>query len=170
MTTIKDQYEVWTEAAYEYVRDSLRRNPTVGLRGREGVKQIEIGIPDTEDIARHPAGLPVIWITPTSDQPTRDGHYLRHEIRLEVHVFSPVPFQPPGQFVDGQKRHRQFAGRVYNEVLALRDGGQTQGHWRTLEPGGASIHEGAIGSESHATLHTMRPFTFTHERLFISGD
>lgn len=168
MTTTTDTYDVWSEAAIEYVRDQLKTNTTTGIGRGEGIQSIEIGIPDLENIASHPEGLPVLWLTIKSDQLGRSAGYVTHRLKVDVHTFSATPRGNQAQYADGQKQHRKIVGRVYNEVLELRDGGKAAGHWLTLDPDGSLQHEG-VAMPDRAILHSILPIAFTRDRAWIQG-
>lgn len=168
MTTVKDNYDEWTEAAFEYVRDSLRTNTRVGIAGEMGVRAIEVGIPDLELLARHPESLPQVWVAPRVDRLSRSAGYIVHRLQLEVHVLTSTARSTSASVADGQKRHRQLVGRVYNETLELRDGGKAAGHWQTMDPDGDLAHEGGTVND-HAILHTVLPVAFTRDRPWIQG-
>lgn len=170
MTATKDTYDDWTEDAYEYVRDQLRSNATVGLAGSERVQVIEVGAPDIEGLLQTgPDTLPQIWIEPPR-RPTavRQGEVIQHQHRVEVHVFSSAVYGTGAQWAEAQKRHRELAGRVYNETLHLHDAGITAGHWHDWEPDGEGATE-AGRVEHRIVFHSVVPFRLTRDRLWLQG-
>lgn len=121
MTLIKDTYDEWTETTYNYIRDQLRSNSVIGIGRPNGAKQIEVGEVTGQELSQHPENTPSIWIMPGPDTPRRTGNTIEHTIQVKIRVFGVTVLQPTHAFMDHQAAHRVFAGKVWNEVLHLRD-------------------------------------------------
>lgn len=163
MTTTKDNFEVWSEAAYAYIKTQLRTNAVLIS---SHIRQIEVGIPDLDDIATHHDAMPVVWISPNRVPLGRSGGYMTHRAELTVHVLSLT--ERGAGYAAGQLAHRVLAGKVKNEVFELRDGGKQLGHWLTLDPNGAIEYDGVAGA-NFAILHATIPVAFTRDRPWIQG-
>lgn len=168
MTLRKDDIDQWLEDALVFLRDELRKNTVVGLKANAGAKLVEVGSVNIEEVSHHPESQPSIWIWPMRSSPDRGGNVIDHRVQLEIQVFGTTANQPLAALADGQADHRKLTGKVWNEILHLRDIGITNGHWQDWWASG-DIEWVSVPIDDRSVLRGRMRYSFLAEKVWLEA-